>query len=161
MKYCYECGTKLTPQMLKGEGMIPYCPQCGKYRFPIFSTAVSMIVRSPQHDKILLIQQYGTGSNVLVAGYINKGESAEEAVVREVKEEIGIDVSELDFNKTAYFARTNTLMINFVCTADTTDLSRVNTEEVDKAAWFTPQEALAAIKPDSLAQRFLRISLND
>ena len=84
MKYCFECGTKLIEKPLKNEGNIPYCEKCGEYRFPIFSTAVSMIVKNPDQTKILLIQQYGKGQNVLVAGYINKGENAEHAVEREV-----------------------------------------------------------------------------
>ena len=70
MKYCYECGTLLTERFLENEGNIPYCETCGCYRFPIFSTAVSMIVLHPERDKILLIQQYGRDSNILVAGYV-------------------------------------------------------------------------------------------
>ena len=91
MKYCFECGTKLIEKPLKNEGNIPYCEKCGEYRFPIFSTAVSMIVKNPDQTKILLIQQYGKGQNVLVAGYINKGENAEHAVEREVFEETGVE----------------------------------------------------------------------
>ena len=55
MKYCFECGTKLIEKTLKNEGNIPYCEKCGEYRFPIFSTAVSMIVKNPAQNKILLI----------------------------------------------------------------------------------------------------------
>ena len=84
MKYCYECGTKLTERELENEGKIPYCEKCGEYRFPIFSTAVSMIVENPDKNEILLIQQYGRKNNILVAGYVNKGENAENAVMREV-----------------------------------------------------------------------------
>ena len=57
MKYCYECGTLLELRELDDEGLIPYCKSCEQYRFPIFSTAVSMIVENPTKDKILLIQQ--------------------------------------------------------------------------------------------------------
>ena len=55
-------------------------------------------MRSTDHSKILLIQQYGKARNILVAGYVNKGESAEEAVVREVKEETGLTVVDYRFN---------------------------------------------------------------
>ncbi len=159
MKYCYECGMKLIPKALDGEGIIPYCQTCRTFRFPIFSAAVSMIVKNPAKDKILLIQQYGTKNNVLVAGYINKGENAENAVIREVKEETGLTVVYHNFNKSEYFPRTNTLMFNFVCVADSEDLSGLNTKEVDKAQWFTIEEAIENIMPNSLAQKFLLASI--
>ncbi|MDD6490026.1 MAG: NUDIX domain-containing protein [Clostridia bacterium] len=155
MNYCYECGTKLIVRELENEGIIPYCTKCGAYRFPIYSTAVSMIVKNPSEDKILLIKQYGKPDYVLVAGYINKGESAENAVIREVKEEIGLDVKELKFNKSEYFKPTNTLMLNFSCIAESESLAALNTDEVDFAQWFSFDDAKINIKPDSLAQRFL------
>ena len=92
MKYCYECGERLTERELENEGIVQYCEKCGEYRFPIFSTAVSMIVENPDKTKILLIQQYGRKNNILVAGYVNKGENAESAVMREVMEETGLEI---------------------------------------------------------------------
>ena len=121
MKYCYECGTKLTEKFLENEGMIPYCETCQEFRFPIFSTAVSMEIFNPEKDKVLLIQQYGKKRNILVAGYVNKGESAEHAMVREVMEEVGLHVVEYKFNRSEYFEKSNTLMINFACVVDSED----------------------------------------
>ncbi len=155
MKYCYECGTGLVQRKLDGEGIIPYCESCGEYRFPIFSAAVSMIVQNCDKTKILLIQQYGKRDNILVAGYINKGESAEQAVVREIREEIGLDVISMKFNKSAYFEKSNTLMLNFSCIVNSESLSGLNTGEVDTAKWFTPDRAREEIKPGSLARCFL------
>ncbi len=155
MKYCYECGTALEERFLEHEGMIPYCTKCGCYRFPIFSTAVSMITLNPACDKILLIQQYGRDSNILVAGYVNKGESAEETVVREVREEIGLEVKAAAFNKSEYFAKSNTLMLNFACIVESESLEGLNRQEVDKAAWYSFEEAKSAIRPQSLAEKFL------
>ena len=88
-KHCYECGTELTEKELEGEGIVPYCPQCQQYRFPMYNVAVSMIVTDEETGKILLIQQYGKPTYILVAGYVNRGEAAEDAVVREVREETG------------------------------------------------------------------------
>ena len=67
--FCRECGTKLVPKELENEGIIPYCPECGQYRFPQYNVAVSMIVVNEEKDEILLIQQYGRPSYILVAGY--------------------------------------------------------------------------------------------
>lgn len=155
MEYCYKCGTELTQRHLDGEGDIPYCEKCEMFLFPKFNAAVSMIVQSPDKKNILLIRQYGRNDNILVAGYINKGENAEQAAVREIMEETGLDVHDLRFNKSEYFAPSETLMINFSCTSDSTDLSGLNTGEVDFAAWYPVGKAAEVIKPDSLAKRFL------
>ena len=155
MNYCLECGTRLILKPNKKEGLVPFCTCCGEFRFPVFSTAVSMIVLSPDESKILLIQQYGKGNNVLVAGYVNKGENAEHAAEREVMEEIGLGVHGLRFTKSEYFPNSHTLMINFACVAEGESLLGVDREEVDEAAWFSIDEAVRNIKPNSLAQKFL------
>lgn len=154
MKCCYECGTPLIEKYLEKEGMVPYCPKCGQFRFPIFNTAVSMEVLSPDRSRILLIQQYGKKRNVLVAGYINRGESAEHAVAREVKEEIGLTVHDITFHESQFFEPSNTLMLNFSCVADSEDLSGV-TDEVDHAEWYERSETPEAFAQNSLAQHFL------
>lgn len=155
MKFCYECGTELVLRELEDEGMIPFCKSCGEYRFPVFSTAVSMIVLNRDKTEILLIQQYGTENNVLVAGYVNKGENAEEAAAREISEELGLEVAELGYCKSEYFPKTNTLMLNFRCTVSSECLDGINRKEIDKAEWFPLEKAREAIMPDSLAKRFL------
>ena len=154
MTHCMECGELLTEKYLEKEGTIPYCPRCEAFRFPMYNVAVSMEVLNPAKDKVLLIKQYGRGFNVLVAGYVNKGEAAEHAVAREVKEEIGLNVGEISFNMSEYFAPSNTLMVNFSCVAEGEDLSGTN-EEIDSAAWYSLEEAKTAIKPGSLAEKFL------
>ncbi len=155
MKHCWECGHQLIKRYLKAEGDIPYCEVCQSYRFPIFNTAVSMIVVNPKQDKILMIQQYGKGSNVLVAGYVNKGEYLEEAMIREVREEIGRDVVMYQYLNSEYYAKSNTVIANFYCVIDSENLENINTCEIDEAQWFTFEEAKRKVKPESLAQRFL------
>ena len=118
MEYCMFCGTKLHDKELEGEGMIPFCDSCGEYRFPVFSTAVSMIVMNRARDRILLIKQYGRDRYILVAGYVNKGEDAEDAVCREIKEELGLRVTEYHFNRSHYFKPSNTLMLNFTAVVE-------------------------------------------
>ena len=43
-KHCFECGTALLEKELEEEGIVPYCPKCQQYRFPMYNVAVSMIV---------------------------------------------------------------------------------------------------------------------
>lgn len=137
---------------LKDEGMVPYCPHCETYRFPLFNVAVSMIVTNEKEDQILLIKQYGRNTYILVAGYVNKGEDAEHAVVREVKEEMNLDVHQVRFNHSHYFAKSNTLMLNFTTIVD----GHVHPNwEIDSYHWFSREEARKNIRPNSLAEAFL------
>ena len=153
MSYCRECGHKLEMKFLENEGMVPYCPACNAYRFPLFNVACSMVVLSPNKDEIVLIKQYNKPDYVLVAGYVNQKEDAEDCVVREIKEELGADVTSFHFNRSHYFAKTNTLMLNFTAVLASKELCC--NEEVDSYAWFTLKEAREQIKKNSLAQAFL------
>ncbi len=154
MSYCEKCGTELVNKFLENEGDIPYCESCREFRFPTFSTAISAIVYNETADKILLIKQYGKDKNILVAGYVNKGENAEHTLVREIKEEMGLDVIDYRFNASEYFAPSNTLMINFACRVKGNDLSGM-TAEVDSSRWFSEAEAKENILHNSLAEKFL------
>ena len=158
--YCQKCGTKLTSRRLENEGIIPYCEACGEFRFPMYNVAVSMIVIDEKTSQILLIRQYGKPQYILVAGYVTRGERAEDAVIREVKEETGLTVSRVSFNRTKFFEKSNTLMLNFA--AYVRDMSKIQpNHEIDSYSWFTPQDARSNIYPGSLAEEFLRSFLNE
>lgn len=154
MKYCEQCGKELVLKSIEKEGKIPYCSSCDKLYFPMFNTAVSMIALNPQKDKILLIKQYGKNRNILVAGYVNKGENAEETIQREMKEEIGRDIISYQYLKSSYYEKTNTLMLNFAVVLDSETLD-IDKEEVDEAKWFSFEEAKNEIAKNSLAEQFL------
>lgn len=154
MSYCFQCGTKLINKECDNDGETPYCKKCEMFRFPTFSSAISAIILNPDKNKVLLIQQYGQVDNILVAGYINKGEDAEQTLVREIKEEIGLKIEDYQYMKSRYFEKTNTLMCNFICTVDSEELNNTNSE-IDKAQWFTFEDALKHIKSKSLAEEFL------
>ena len=159
-KYCRECGAALIEKELKNEGIVPFCPDCGEFRFPMYNVAVSMIVVNRQTNQILLIQQYGKPSYVLVAGYVNRTESLENAVAREIKEETGMTVSEIRFNRTRFFERSNTLMCNFTAFVEN-DAELQTNEEIDSFAWFSFDDARKNIRPNSLAAYFLNTYLDE
>ena len=159
-KHCFECGSLLIEKPLEGEGIVPYCTQCQEYRFPMYNVAVSMIVINEQTGEILLIKQYGRPFFILVAGYVNRGEALEHAVGREIKEETGMTVSRIRFNRTSFFEPSNTLMCNF--TAFVKDASELSpNREIDAYQWFTPEAAQQNIRPNSLAERFLNAYLEE
>ncbi|MDE5547256.1 MAG: NUDIX domain-containing protein [Anaeroplasmataceae bacterium] len=152
MEYCIHCGTKLIEKELEHEGLIPYCPNCKEYRFKIFNTAVSMIITTKDFNKVLLIEQYGKKKHILVAGYINKGENAEDAACREIQEEVGLKVERLIFQKTEFYEKSNTLMINFIAVVENMDVH--SNYEIDDYAWFSIEEGKEKIAKGSLAEQF-------
>jgi len=154
MKYCMECGTKLQSKPLENEGEVPFCPSCQQFRFPVFNVAVSVIVQNAAKDKVLLIEQYGRDYFILIAGYINKGECAEETIKREVYEEMGLEVTDICYNRSEYYPKSNTLLLNYSCVAPDESYT-MNTKEVDNAAWFPFDTCRDHMKPGSLAERFL------
>ncbi len=153
MNYCMECGSRLVIRQHSGEGNIPFCENCGNYIFPVFSTACSMIAMNPEKTKILLIKQYGMEDYILVAGYVSKGEDAETAALREIREELGVEAASIRFNRTHYYGPSNTLMINFNVILPSEEIHP--NEEIDSWRWFTPEEAVKNVRPDSLARDFL------
>ena len=159
-KHCFDCGAELIEKELEGEGIVPYCPQCQQFRFPMYNVAVSMIVIDQQTGEILLIKQYGRPSFILVAGYVNRGEQVEHAVSREIKEETGMTVSHIKFNRTCFFEPSNTLMCNFTAyVKDSSELSP--NSEIDSYKWFSPEDARLNIRPNSLASQFLNAYLDE
>ena len=154
MSYCIKCGHELIMKQNGIDGEVPYCPNCHEFRFPMFNSAISALILNPDKNKILLIQQYGRKDNILVAGYVTKGENAKTALYREIKEEVGLDVAEYEFNDNEYYARTNTYINNYVVVARSEDF--ICNEEVDYASWYDLDHALDIIKQGSLAQELLR-----
>lgn len=153
MNYCMECGSLLHRKPHGEEGLVPFCDTCAAFRYPVFNTAVSLLVMDEAKENILLIRQYGRPSYILVAGYVNCGEDAEDAARRELKEELDLDAASLSFNRSHYFPPSNTLMLNFTVTVDRKDAQP--NREVDDWRWFSLADAREAIKPGSLARAFL------
>ena len=66
-KHCFECGTALIEKELEEEGIVPYCPKCQQYRFPMYNVAVSMIVvdeetgKNPAHPAVRQALLYSGG----------------------------------------------------------------------------------------------------
>lgn len=153
MSYCPVCGEKLRLRPHPTEPPTLWCEGCGDWRFPLFSAAVSVILLNKAHTHMLLIRQYGEVEPVLVAGYIDKGETAEAAVLRELREELGMTARAPRFLGSHYYAPSETLMLNFLATAEETQ-ARPNAE-VDGWEWVPVEVAPRLVKPGGLAQTLL------
>ena len=158
--YCNICGSKLEKRINKNEFNLEYnfCPKCNTFKFEKFNVACSMIVFNKDKTKVCLVKQYGHDEYILVAGYIMQGENAEVALKREIEEELGVSSNIISFNETRFFAKSNTLMMNFAVSVDE---SLINTnEEIDSFQFFLIEDAKKEIKENSLAKEFLIDYLN-
>ena len=153
MRYCPVCGTKLIWKQNQ-EGPILHCEICGEDRFPVFSTAISTAIWNKEKTELLLIRQYGEEQPVFPAGYVDKGETAEEAVVRELHEELGLTVESLRCLGSRFYAPTETLMLHFSVAVRETEA--LPNREVEGWRWIPREEA------DRLIRRGLaRVLMDD
>lgn len=160
-KHCWECGAALIEKPLEGEGIVPFCPACGEYRFPMYNAAVSMIVVDENTGRILLIQQYGRPELYPRRRlYHPRRECRGCRPARNPRGDRSATPGRIHFNRTRFFEPSNTLMCNF--TAFVPDAERIHVNrEVDRFRWFSPAEARANIRPNSLAAAFLDAWLDE
>lgn len=157
--FCRNCGEKLTLRFKENEGLVPYCDKCAEFKFPYFPVAVSMTVVNRAENKILLAKHAGEEEFTLLAGYIKKGESAEKAIPRELKEETRLTAIKWRYFSSRYHAEHDVLMLNFIVTAE--EETPVLNEELSEARWCTLDEARELIKKNSTAEYFLHGAVNE
>lgn len=114
----------------------------------MFPTCVISLVHNNCGEVLLLHQNYISAKYAnLVSGYMQPGETAEEAAVREIREETGLEVVSLRQAGTYWFAKKEMLMIGF--TALVSDNSEVALSgEVDSAEWAEAAEAVRKVHPE-------------
>lgn len=147
-KYCPQCGSLLEGRILGDEGEVPWCFRCDRPWFDMFSTCVISLVHD-NHDRVLLLHQGYIHARYLnlVSGYMTPGENAQSAAIREIQEETGLTVDNIEMVGTWWFARKDMLMIGFI--AGITDPGELKiSSEVDSASWHTAFEAVGLVHPE-------------
>ena len=155
MRYtcCPDCGTRLNGRSLGDEGLVPWCEACSRPWFDAFSTCIIAAVMNEQGDILLQREKRRPDREVLVAGYIKPGESAEEAVRREIAEETGLTATSLRYIASYPHMGGNMLMLGFCAKAEGD--AQPASEEVISSRWCTMEEAIAALKQGSIAQQLV------
>ncbi|MDD5934115.1 MAG: NAD(+) diphosphatase [Clostridiales bacterium] len=136
-QYCGRCQTKMVNS--KTERAL-CCPNCNKIVYPKISPAVIVAITNGNR---LLMTKYAYGSYkkyALVAGYVEIGESFEEAVKREVMEEVGLKVKNIQYFKSSPWAFSDTIMVGFFAELDGDDTVTLQESELREATWFERDE---------------------
>ncbi|MBN2039309.1 MAG: NAD(+) diphosphatase [Spirochaetes bacterium] len=133
-KYCGKCGSQ-TQQKIDERAL--ECPECCHVIYPKISPAIIVAIIS--NDKLLLARNanFPVKWYSLIAGYADIGESLEETVIREVKEEVGLDIKNIRYYKSQPWPLSGSMMIGFIAEADDSQPIVIDNKEIADAAWFT------------------------
>ncbi len=131
--FCGRCGT---PLRTKSTERAKECPQCGLLHFPRLAPAIIVLVE--RDSKLLLARSrhFMPGMYSVLAGFVEPGESLEEAVVREVREEVGIDVKDIKYFGSQPWPFPHSLMIGFTATYASGEIT-VDETEIEDAGWYS------------------------
>lgn len=137
-RYCAQCGTQTQP---REGGHVRACtnPECGAQQFPRLDPAVIVLVS--RDDRCLLGRQpnWPEGVYSTIAGFVEPGESLEDAVRREVAEETGVRVGRTTYHSSQPWPFPSSLMLGFTGEAESDEI-RLTDSELEDARWFTRAE---------------------
>ncbi len=135
-QFCGRCGEKT--RYKEGE-RAKECPRCGLISFPRISPAV--IVAVERGEKLLMARanRFPAAFYSVLAGFVEPGETLEETVVREVKEEVGIEVTDIRYFGSQSWPFPDSLMIGFTAQYAGGEIC-IDTTEIVDAGWFGADE---------------------
>jgi NAD+ diphosphatase len=159
--HCPRCGAVTAPEQA---GHSRRCPVDGSEHFPRLDPAVIMLVTDPD-DRCLLARnaQWPERRVSILAGFVEPGESAEQAVAREVLEETGISVTGARYVGSQPWPMPHSLMLGFRARATGSLQIVVDSDEIAEARWFSRDELRASVAsgqirlppPVSIAHRII------
>lgn len=147
-RMCSVCGAPTRPQQA---GMIRVCssPTCERIHHP--RTDPSVIVRVIRGERCLLARQprFPPGRRSVLAGFVEPGETLEDAVRREVREEVGLEVGRVTYLGSQPWPFPMSLMIAFEAEART-DAIHLDDEELEAADWYTRDQVRREVNAGAL-----------
>lgn len=135
-QYCANCGTKSEKTQA---GYRRKCPSCEREHFPRLDPVSIMLVVDGDNCLMGRQPQFPEGMYSCLAGFIEPGETMENAVRREIKEEAGLEVSAVRYHATQPWPFPHTLMIGCFAKAASTDICMDETE-LEDCRWFSRSE---------------------
>ena len=158
-KYCPLCGRELIEKFSWDEGGVPYCAVDDIMYFETPKPCVVVAVMKGK-EILLLKQSYiFKNSKVLVSGYVTNGETVEDTVYREVKEETGIIVGDIRYLGSEYLASKEIIMLTFMAKYVEGEINK--SSEVEGAEWQNIDDALCEMNEDEIGKRVVRKLLKE
>ena len=132
-QFCGRCGTSM--EMSRTE-RAKECPRCGLLRFPRLAPAVIVLVERGQELLLARAYAFAPGLYSVIAGFVEPGETLEEAVAREVREEVGLSVQNIRYFGSQPWPFPHSLMVGFTAAYAGGEISR-DDGEIEDAGWYT------------------------
>jgi NAD+ diphosphatase len=150
-RYCGRCGA---PTRDKAGERAKECPACGYVAYPRVSPAMMALVTRGHELLLARAHRFPNGMYSALAGFVEPGETIEDCVRREVKEEVGVDVGTLTYFASQSWAFPHSLMIAYTAEYAGGELVP-DGEEIADVRWF-PADALPEMPPSlSIARRLI------
>ena len=150
-RFCGVCGQPMS--LVPGERAMRCA--CGHSAYPRISPAMMVLVK--RGDSILLARNVAVpagGRMSALAGFLEPGESIEDAIHREVREEVGVEVRDLRYFASQSWPYPHSLMIAFTAEYASGEL-RLDPNEIADARWFGPGDTLPELSPRQSISRAL------
>jgi len=150
-RFCGRCGTATRDKT--GE-RAKECPACGYVAYPRVSPAMMALVTRGRQMLLARAHRFPPGMFSALAGFVEPGETIEDCIVREVREEVGLEVGELRYFGSQSWSFPHSLMIAFTAEYAGGDV-RCDDAEIAEARWFAA-DALPPLPPSlSIARRLI------
>ncbi|MDE6132822.1 MAG: NUDIX domain-containing protein [Oscillospiraceae bacterium] len=148
LNFCSKCGKPLTYKVIGDEGKQRYCHDCNKFYFDNPASCVLVAIINENNRVLLLKQNYiSTKNYTLCSGYLKRGDTLEETVVREVFEETEQRVLFSEYVKSYYYIPKNLIMVGFIAYVKESDFGVSN--EVDELLWVDLDKAAAMVEREN------------
>ena len=134
-RFCGTCGAATSPAK-NGHVLICTNPACRHEQFPRIDPAIIVLVSDGERALLGRQASWPAGRYSTIAGFVEPGESLEDAVSREVMEETGIEVGRIDYHSSQPWPFPSSLMLGFTAHALTTHIDRRD-QELEDARWFS------------------------
>jgi NAD+ diphosphatase len=143
-RYCGECGA---PTRSEEAGHLRRCTNasCGAVHFPRTDPAIIVLVTRGERCLLGRQARWPAGQYSTLAGFVEPGESLEDAVAREVREETGVEVGEIEYHSSQPWPFPSSLMLGFTAVA-ASERIQVDGMELEDARWFTREELSEGIR---------------
>jgi NAD+ diphosphatase len=149
--FCGSCGGR---NEAAANSLARRCPVCGRQEFPRISPAIIVIIINDE-DKVLLAhnKQFTPGVYSLIAGFNEPGETLEATVVREVREEVSLELHDIRYVASQPWPFPNSLMLGFSARYAAGAI-KVDGAEIEDARWFT-RDMLPELPGNGSVSRYL------
>jgi NAD+ diphosphatase len=137
-RYCGKCGSRTT-RSEAGHVRICRNNECKEHYFPSMDPAIIVLISSGARCLLGRKKEWPEGMYSTLAGFVEPGETAEEAVIREVREESGISVDQVEYQHSQSWLFPGSLMLGF-CARARDEKIIVNPHELEDARWFTRED---------------------